>query len=99
MVPELIDRVFAKNEPECSFSMTVNERFGLVFAKHGSINSARQCLASTCHFSELLTNTGGLAYPYDWRGFVEAKKKTSVGLSVFNSSIIVTYCGTQLYQD
>jgi hypothetical protein len=23
----------------------------------------------------------GLAYPYDWRGFVRAKKETSVGLS------------------
>jgi hypothetical protein len=23
----------------------------------------------------------GLAYPYDWRGFVRAKKKTSEGLS------------------
>ncbi len=26
----------------------------------------------------------GLAYPYDWRGFVGAKKKTSMGLLVFN---------------
>jgi hypothetical protein len=24
-----------------------------------------------------------LAYPYDWRGFVGAKKRTSVGLSVY----------------
>jgi hypothetical protein len=34
--------------------------------------------------SLLLTNTVSrlcrLAYPYDWRGFVEAKKKTSVSL-------------------
>jgi hypothetical protein len=30
----------------------------------------------------------GLAYPYDWRGFVGPKKKTSAaGLSVFNSSM------------
>jgi hypothetical protein len=26
----------------------------------------------------------GLAYPYDWRGFLEATEKTSVGLLVFN---------------
>ncbi len=57
---------FRKKQPECLFSMTDNERFGLVFARHGSINSARQCLAPTCHFSQLLTNTGGLAYPFDW---------------------------------
>ncbi len=41
--------------------------------------------------SLLLTNTvsRGLAclYPYDWRGFVGAKKKSSVGLLVFNSSM------------
>jgi hypothetical protein len=38
-VPEFIDPVFAKTSPERSFSMTENERFGLVFAKTGSINS------------------------------------------------------------
>ncbi len=32
----------------------------------------RQCLAQC-----------GLAYPYDWRGFVGTTKKTSVGLIVF----------------
>jgi hypothetical protein len=26
----------------------------------------------------------GLAYPYDWRGFVRAKQKTSVDLLLFN---------------
>ncbi len=31
----------------------------------------------------------GLAYSYDWRGFVEAKKKTSVVFSVFNSSMTI----------
>jgi hypothetical protein len=37
----------------------------------------------------------GFAYPYDWRGFVGAKKKTSVVLSVFNSSTVYihnVYC-------
>ncbi len=29
---EIIDPVFAKTSPKCSFSMTENERFGLVFA-------------------------------------------------------------------
>jgi hypothetical protein len=76
--------------------MTENERFGLVFAKTESVNSARQCLAPTVYFSLLLTNTGGLAYAYDWRGFVEAKKKTSVGRSVFNSSMIVVIRYTKM---
>jgi hypothetical protein len=38
-VPEFIDPVFAKTSPKCSFSVIENERFGLVFAKTGSINS------------------------------------------------------------
>jgi len=39
-VPEFIDPVFAKTSPKRSFSMTEYERFGLVFAKTGSINSS-----------------------------------------------------------
>jgi hypothetical protein len=38
-VPEIIDPVLAKTRPKRSFSMTENERFGLVFANTGSINS------------------------------------------------------------
>ncbi len=38
-VPELIDPVFAKTNPKRSFSIIENKRFGLVFAKTGSINS------------------------------------------------------------
>jgi hypothetical protein len=38
-VPEFIDPVFAKTSPKRSFSMTKDERFWLVFAKTGSINS------------------------------------------------------------
>jgi hypothetical protein len=38
-VPEFIDPVFAKTSPKRAFSMTENERFGLVFLKTGSINS------------------------------------------------------------
>ncbi len=38
-VPEIIDPAFAKTIPKRSFSMTENERFGLVFVKTGSINS------------------------------------------------------------
>jgi hypothetical protein len=38
-VPEIIDPVFAITSPKRSFSMTENERFGLVFANTGSINS------------------------------------------------------------
>ncbi len=43
-VPEIIDPVFAKTSPIPSFSMTENERFGLVFANTGSINSGTGCL-------------------------------------------------------
>ncbi len=38
-MPEIIDPVFAKTSPKYSFCMTDNERFRLVFAKTGSINS------------------------------------------------------------
>jgi hypothetical protein len=37
-VPEIIDPVFVKTSLIRSFCMTENERFGLVFAKTGSIN-------------------------------------------------------------
>jgi hypothetical protein len=36
-VPEFIDSVFTKTSPKRSFSVIQNERFGLVFAKTGSI--------------------------------------------------------------
>ncbi len=38
-VPEFVDPVFAKTSLKRSFEMTENWRFGLVFAKTGSINS------------------------------------------------------------
>ncbi len=38
-VPEFIDPVFTKTSPKRSFSLIQNERFGLVFAKTGSIIS------------------------------------------------------------
>ncbi len=38
-MPEFIDPVFMKTGLKRSFSMTENERFGLVFAKTVSINS------------------------------------------------------------
>jgi hypothetical protein len=41
-VPEFIDPVFAKTSLNRSFSMTKNERFGLVFVKTGSINSGTE---------------------------------------------------------
>ncbi len=37
---EFIDPVFAKTRPKRSFSVIDNERFGLLVAKTGSINSA-----------------------------------------------------------
>jgi hypothetical protein len=38
-VPEFIDPVFTKTSPKRSFSVIQNKRFGLVFAKTGSIIS------------------------------------------------------------
>ncbi len=38
-MPEFIDPVLAKTSRKRSFSEIKNERFGLVFAKTGSINS------------------------------------------------------------
>ncbi len=38
-MPEIIDPVLAKTSPKRSFCKTENERFGLIFAKTGSINS------------------------------------------------------------
>jgi hypothetical protein len=47
--------------------------------------SKGQCLSSSYHLSTLKCGCR-LAYPYDWRGFVRTKKKTSVGLLVFYPS-------------
>ncbi len=38
-MPKSVDPVFAKTSPKRSFSVIKIERFGLVFAKTGSINS------------------------------------------------------------
>jgi hypothetical protein len=40
-VPEFIDRVFVKTSPKRSYSFIEKERFGLVFAKTGSIISGK----------------------------------------------------------
>ncbi len=37
-MPEFIDTVFTKTSPNRSFSISENERFGLVFTETGSIN-------------------------------------------------------------
>jgi hypothetical protein len=51
-VPEFIDPVFAKTSPKGSFSLIENKRFGLVFAKIGSINSGTVVTATNKkHFS------------------------------------------------
>jgi hypothetical protein len=41
------------------------------------------CLGPICHLSSL-ANAGMPTYVYHWKGFVGAKRKTSVGLLVFN---------------
>jgi hypothetical protein len=50
-MPEFIDPVFTKTSPKLSFSVIQNERFGLVFAKTGSIISGTIFLAG---FSTLM---------------------------------------------
>ncbi len=44
-----MDLVFAKTSPKRSFSMTENERFGLVFTNTGSINSGTGRYVSKSH--------------------------------------------------
>jgi hypothetical protein len=46
-VPEFIDPVFAKTSPKRWFSVIENKRFGLVFAKTGSI------ISGTGHIQQL----------------------------------------------
>jgi hypothetical protein len=46
-VPEFIDPVFTKTSPKPSFSVMENERFGLVFAKTGYINSGKDVTNQT----------------------------------------------------
>jgi hypothetical protein len=50
-VPEFIYPVFAKTSPKRSLSLIINERFGLVFAKTGSINSGAGVQHLLSHFS------------------------------------------------
>jgi hypothetical protein len=51
-MPEFIDQV-AKTSPDRLFSLTENERFGLVFAKNGSINSGTFLLKTLLLFSPI----------------------------------------------
>ncbi len=50
-MPEFTDSVFVKTSPKRSFSMTENDRFGLVFAKPESI------ISGTSHVPILLNFT------------------------------------------
>jgi hypothetical protein len=56
-VSEIIDPVFVKASPICSFSMTENDCFGLVFTKTGSINSGT---GSEIRDRDKLRNTGSI---------------------------------------
>jgi hypothetical protein len=53
-VPESLYPVFAKASPKRSFSLIENERFGLVFAKTGSVNSDTD---NYCRYISLITQT------------------------------------------
>jgi hypothetical protein len=50
-VPEFIDPVFTKTSPKRSFSVIQNERFGLVFAKTGSIISGTGLISENVTWS------------------------------------------------
>ncbi len=54
-MPEFIDPVFEKTSPKRSFSIIENERFGLVFAKTGSINSGKDVYNVVMHKTQLRT--------------------------------------------
>ncbi len=56
-MPEFIDPAFAKTSPKRSFSMTENERFGLVFTKTGFINSGTGPLIKLPILSDGAVNT------------------------------------------
>ncbi len=66
LVPEFIDPVFAKTSPKRSFIIIKNdERFGLVYAKTGSINSGTgeywiQCTTMALNLFESLNPRQGL---------------------------------------
>ncbi len=51
ILPEFIDPVFAKTSPKRSFLVIENERYRLVFAKTGSINSGVVLSISIIGFS------------------------------------------------
>jgi hypothetical protein len=52
-VPEFIDPVFTKTSPKRSFSISENERFGLVFVKIGSIISGTGVLPPSSTLNRL----------------------------------------------
>ncbi len=62
----------------------------VVFTPPSPPHLPRQCLASNLSslYSSLTLSRCGLSYPCDWRGFVGARKKTSVGLLVLKSSLV-----------
>jgi hypothetical protein len=61
-LPECIDPVFVKTSRKRSFSMTENERLGLVFAKTGSINSGTSLAdVHLCTFDS--TTAGFTSFP------------------------------------
>ncbi len=61
-VPEFIDPVFAKTSPKRSFSVIQNERFGLVFAKTGSIISGTGDKATVPIYVSVFTNVHWLTF-------------------------------------
>ncbi len=58
--------------------------FSVVFIPPPPSNQPRHAMFGSSSLNLTLYRQCSLAYPYDWRGFVGAKKKMSVGLLVFS---------------
>jgi hypothetical protein len=74
--------------------------FSVVFTPSPPMQPPLQCLGPTCHLSTLSKHCigrCGLALSYDWRGFVRPKKKTIVGLLVFNPLCSKVFILRRLY--
>ncbi len=93
-VPEFIDPVFAKISPKSSLSTNENERFGLILAKTGSLNSDTGKLGSKCgllcqdfsHSLKLLA----LMFPMNIAQYRAKKNKTPPSYKISPFSVFLS---------
>ncbi len=97
-MPEIIDPVFAKTSPKRSFSVIENERFGVVFAKTGAINSGTGGAIRTAVVAPSRKQTDG-----GWRHlFYIGREVSSFVTSIadverYSTILTVVYCPNVLY--